>query len=56
MSDDHFHEPFREPAAAMRGQDENIRDPGKSGIVGDDAREANLLGALVHAERERVLD
>ena len=56
MRDDGRHQLPTHALAAMRRHDEDVRDVGEHGVVGDHAREADLRAAVVRAEAKRVLD
>ena len=56
MSDDDFHQPLRQTAATMLRQNEYVSDPGEGRVIRHDAREANLLMALVDSKRQRVFN
>jgi len=56
MRNDDFHQPLRQPSLAMVWQDEYIGYPGEGRIISDDARETDLLRALVDAKWKGILD
>ena len=52
MAHDAGHEPFRQAAAAVALEDEDVGDVREGGAVLDDTGEADLRGAVVHTEAE----
>src|SRR5262249_35052494 len=50
------HQPFRKALSAVRSKDKNVADKSERRKIRDDPRESDLLGILVHAETQRVLD
>src|SRR3712207_4284090 len=56
VREDDLHQPLRQPAPAVRLQDEHVRQPREGRVVRHDAREADQLFALINPERQRVLD
>src|SRR4051812_24812187 len=61
MIHDGAHQELAEATTAMRVENENVCDVGERSVVGDDAREADLLNLsvfrlLIDPEAERVLD
>src|SRR5262249_44071997 len=56
MRHDRGHQPLADAPAAMRRQDEHVRDVPERRVVADDAREADLTAGLERAETQRPLD
>src|SRR5437868_2762973 len=56
MRDDYLRQPFRQIMSPMFAQDEHVGNPGKRGVVSNDAREPNLMFAFVNSKRQRVFD
>jgi hypothetical protein len=45
---------FAEPPASVRLENEDVRKISERGVVGDDAREADLAVVVVEAEAQRI--
>lgn len=56
MFHDGLHKPFPQAAPAMVFKDENITQPGKSGIIGNYTGKPDLFTSLVNTKTQRVLD